>query len=486
MRLVFISVAAVGILLLPLSLNAAGAARADINFEELDIYILAQMGKHGIKGVSLAVTQGEETIYLKGYGTAGNGRAMTPQTPMYIGSTSKSITALAVAQLAQAGKVDVAAPVRRYIPEFRIADADASEKITVSHLLHHTSGLSESGFVVNLPESAGREEVVRALRSAKLTQPVGQTFQYFNVGYAVLAVVIEKASGQAYEDYIQKHIFAPLEMSRTYTDPALAAENGLSQGYSRFFGFAVPRSQPHREYELSAGYLISTAEDMAHFAIAMNNQGEYKGSRLLDSVTLNRMLAPYQGYGWGWFISPGRIHHGGANETFKTFFNLYPDRKTGIVLLINQGYTLDHYISAEQLFSGVERIVLGQTPPPVSQGLSVRWIGWALLVLVIGLFVLQTRNFLALRNWRERARGWTSAKRTWDVAVSFLIPTAILAILIWQLSAFYSYRFNLAYQFRVLFTMLPDIGVLCVIGTVPDYLQGVIKLVWSVTGKQHN
>ncbi|MCL4274855.1 MAG: beta-lactamase family protein [Anaerolineales bacterium] len=441
------------------------------------------MSKHGIRGISLAVTSKTEIVYLKGYGTAGGGRAMTPQTPMYIGSQSKSFTGLAIAQLIEQGLVSQSDPVQKHIPWFRVADETASAKITVGHLLHHTSGLSEAGFTVVLPEDATNEKAVRALASAKLTEPIGAKFQYFNMGYAVLAMIVQNVSGMTYEDYIQKNIFDPLEMTRTYTDPELARENGLSQGYSRFFGFTVPQRQPHRVYEVGAGYIISTAEDMAHYAMAMDNAGFYKGNQLLTVRGMDMLFNPVQGYGMGWFVEQGHIFHGGANETFKTYVDIYPLKDMSIVLLINQGYMLDHYISAPQIFEGVEAIVLGRVPPSVSQGWSVKHIGWALLALVLALSALHIRNFLSLRGWRERARDWSTGKKVWDTAISFLIPTIILLIVFSQLKAFYGYRFNLTYQLVMMSRTLTDITILMIVGSVPDYVQGFVKLFWLVGGK---
>jgi CubicO group peptidase (beta-lactamase class C family) len=449
----------------------------------LDAYILGQMEKHGIKGISLAVTSKTEIIYLKGYGTAGGDRPMTPQTPMYIGSQSKSFTALAIAQLIEQGKIKPSDAVQKYIPWFKVADEEASKKITINHLLHHTSGLSEAGFTAILAEDASNEDAVRALASAKLTAPVGAEFQYFNVGYAVLSVVVQNVSGMKYDDYIQQYIFDPLEMTCTYTDPVIARENGLSQGYSRFFGFTVPQRQPHRVFELGAGYIISTAEDMAYYAMAMDNAGHYKGNQLLTVKGMDMLFAPVQGYGMGWFIEQGHIFHGGANETFKTYVDIYPLRDISIVLLINQGYMLDHYISAEQIFKGVEAIVLGRVPPPVSEGWSVKYIGWGLLAFVLGLSVLHIRNFLSLRGWRERARNWSTGKKIWDTAISFLIPTIILIVVFTQLRAFMGTRFNLTYQMVMMFRTLPDICVLMLVGSVPDYVQGSVKLYWLVSGK---
>lgn len=463
--------------------GAEAGSQSEFDAEALDAYITGQMQKHGIRGISLAVTSKTDVIYLKGYGTAGGDRPMTPQTPMYIGSQSKSFTGLAIAQLTEQGKIDPGKSVQTYIPWFRVADEDASAKITVGHLLHHVSGLSEAGFTTVLPDDATNEDAVHALASATLTAPIGSKFQYFNVGYDVLAVIVQNVSGMKYEDYIQQSIFDPLEMMRTYTDPDIARENGLSQGYSRFFGFTVPQKQPHRVFEVGAGYIISTAEDMAQYAIAMNNDGMYEGRRVLSSKGMDMLFAPVQGYGMGWFVEQGHIFHGGANETFKTYVDIYPLRDMSIVLLINQGYMLDHFISADQVFDGVEAIVLGRVPPPVTQGWSVKYIGWALLALVLALSVLHVRNFLSLRGWTERARTWSTGKKVWDTAISFLIPTIILVVVFTQVRAFMGTRFNLTYQMVMMFRTLPDISILMLVGSVPDYVQGFVKLYWLVSGK---
>jgi CubicO group peptidase (beta-lactamase class C family) len=173
------------------SISTSDREALGLDTEALDMYITGQMVKHGIKGIALAVTSKTEILYLKGYGTAGGGRPMTPQTPMYIGSQSKAITGLALAQLIEQGKIQPNDPVQMYLPWFRVADEKASQKITIHHLLHHTSGLSESGFFSIFPEAATKEEAVRALVSARLTAPVGVKFQYFNLGYVVLTLIIE-------------------------------------------------------------------------------------------------------------------------------------------------------------------------------------------------------------------------------------------------------------------------------------------------------
>src|SRR5581483_6067794 len=145
-----------------------------------------------------------------------NGILPSPQTPFFVGSITKSFTALAVMQLAQAGKVALDAPVQHYLSWFRVADPQASAQMTVRQLLNQTSGLStSSGWtpLADLDQSPGAgERQVRALATLQLTHPIGSAFEYSNMNYNLLGLIVEAASGESYATYIQKHIFRPLDM----------------------------------------------------------------------------------------------------------------------------------------------------------------------------------------------------------------------------------------------------------------------------------
>lgn len=470
----------------PAAASSAGTGPIDIG--AIDRQIEAQIKKHGLPGVALAITQGDQIVYMRGYGTAGGQQMLTPQTPMYIGSASKSFTALAIAQLVEQGKIELDAPVQRYIPWFRVADPAASAMMTVRHFVHHASGLSEAGFNVLLPDTATAEQAVRALKDAQLTAPVGARSQYFNLNYTVLALVIEAASGQPYATYITEQIFVPLHMTHSYTTIEAAQADRMAQGYTRFFGFALPKTDAGHTYELSNGYLISTTEDMAQFVIALNNQGVSETTQLLSPAGLRSVSTPRQqegfAYAMGWFVDDlhglPRIHHGGATATFKTFMQRYPTRNLGLVLMINEGYLLDHTISAEQLFQGVEQLALGLGQPDPGAGIAVPVLGWAMLVLVLALLGFQCWQFWRLRSWYQHANRMSPVQLAKDIGLNFLIPTAILAVIIWQVAGLFGDRFNLRYQASMLFRELPDIGILMLVSTVPDYLQGLIKIGWLI------
>ena len=122
---------------------SAKPASSGTSYDAIDAYVEEQMHRLHIPGASLAIVEGDQIVHLRGFGHARpGGEAPTPQTPFFIGSLTKSITALAVMQLVEAGKVELDAPVQRYLPWFRVADPEASAQMTVRHLLNQTSGLS--------------------------------------------------------------------------------------------------------------------------------------------------------------------------------------------------------------------------------------------------------------------------------------------------------------------------------------------------------
>src|SRR5215207_3715206 len=164
-----ILLAGVLLLLVLASDGATARERSSPDLDAVDQYIERQMAANRVQGLALAITRGDEVIYLKGYGTAENGEPVTPRTQLYTASLSKGFTALAVMQLVEEGKVKLDEPVRTYLPGFATADQRLSDTITVRQLLNQTSGLADSGFpAYTLPQPDSLEERVESLRTAKL------------------------------------------------------------------------------------------------------------------------------------------------------------------------------------------------------------------------------------------------------------------------------------------------------------------------------
>jgi CubicO group peptidase (beta-lactamase class C family) len=262
--------------------SAAGAAPlSGPDIASIDAFVSSQMQAQRIPRLSLGIVQDTHIVHLHGFGTAvASGRLVTPQTPFIIGSMSKSVTALAIMQLVEEGKVDLDAPVQRYLPWFRVADPVASTRNAVRQLLNQTSGIPansqnerEEGFLGTGNETL--QQYVRDLSAQALNRPVGASFEYANTNYSALGLIVQIVSGQSYETYIQQHIFAPLKMSQSFVREQDARRDGLAQGYQMWFGVPVPTTLPSPRDMLPAGYIIFTAEDMAHYLIAQLNGGRF-------------------------------------------------------------------------------------------------------------------------------------------------------------------------------------------------------------------
>ena len=415
-------------------------------YDSIDAFIEKQMRRLSIPGASFAIVAGDQIVHCQGLGQARpGGEAPTPQTPFFIGSLTKSITATAVMQLVEAGQIVLDAPVQRYLPWFLVADAKESAQMTVRHLLNQTSGLPMSAGMVTLrdfdrsPNAAERH--ARTLATLGLAHPVGTVCEYCNLNYDLLGLIIETASGETYPSYIQSHILTPLGMSHTYTSKAAAQPDGLAVGHRYWFGLPVPvRDLPVPEGSLASGQLISTAEDMTHYLIAHLNGGRYGGVQILSEAGIAEMhhgVAEYVKfgvssgrYGMGWFVddaSPVKtLTHGGNVPDFSAYMGLLPEQKKGMILLINA----DHYglppILAEVGW-GATALLAGQPPTPVRLGF-MPWLMRALLLIPLLQIVDVLGTLHLVRRWRQDPHSRPSQGRfCWRHILLPLIPNLSLA-----------------------------------------------------------
>lgn len=367
---------------------------------EIDTFIQTQIKRHGIVGLAVAVTQDDQVLHLGAYGQAGQDRPVDINTPFYLGSVTKSFTALAVMQLVDAGKIELDAPVQHYLPWFEIADAESSRAITVRDLLNQTSGLSRSSGVQEiLKEDAELETAVRALARSKPTAPVGEKFQYFNQNYTTLGLLVEQTSGLTFDEYMRTHIFEPLDMQHTFTNRETAERAGLAQGHNVFFGIPIPRPQPHLGYDLPAGFIISSARDMANYMIAQLNGGLYQGVQLVSKSSLSTMHQPPENvvgnYAMGWEVHEIQgqmaVRHDGTLETFFTRVILLPESELGITILANQASFAHMLLAYDDISEGILQILSKTAPQP---GFSTRNAYILFGLFAIGTLGLQVRGIV--------------------------------------------------------------------------------------------
>ncbi len=399
---------------------------AALDLQAVDEFLRTRVKANRIPGVAVAIVQDDQIIFRKGYGESAPGKPVTPQTRFYIGSVTKSFTALAAMKLVEQGKLNLDSPVRQYLPWFQVADPDASANITVRHLLNHTSGLSDMGDPNAKAYTAGLEEQARLLKNASLTAPVGSRFQYFNQNYRLVGLLIEQVSGQSYGDYLLENIFAPLGMMDTTAGPQNAA--GLAQGYSRFFGFPLPQTQRFIPGSLPSGYLISTADDMARFLLAQINNRQADGRVMLDPQLLAVMRTPPAGvkseYGMGWMVleNGNILAHGGALEYFQAFVVVELKEKTGLVILYNQNGLENMFFENNAIRDGLLALLKGQSPSKISFG----WIGWLLLAVFTADLLNHLRLYAALPRWKEKTAAQNRKWLWFKVIGCILFPLFVI------------------------------------------------------------
>lgn len=402
-----------------LPVHAAFAQRVplqQIDQERIDAYIHTRMQTASIPGLALGVVYGDQVVYLKGYGIASpNGRAVTPQTPFILGSTSKSFTALAIMQLVEAGKIDLDAPVTTYLPWFRTSDAAASAQITVRNLLHQNSGLptydGRLGLWDNNPSSLALENGIRALSSVELSHPAGQVYEYANENYDSLGLIIQTVSGQSYEEYIRSAIFAPLQMSHSAAAISDPAVSDIATGYRYWFHWPIAFDAPYTRRTTPSGFLISSAEDMTHYLIAQLNGGTYGHKQIVSPQgiatlhTPGAKISPAMSYAMGWIIQGERgsteIWHNGDVSNFHANMLLLPDQHIGIVILINVGEFYNN-ASINMPIEGVAAILLekelsAKTNPPLTVIPQVLMLA---TLLIPTLWIVC--SYLAIKRWQTQ------------------------------------------------------------------------------------
>ena len=423
-QLLFVLGLIVSLFLLSFSGDAQGDSQPDL--QAIDTFLQRQVKANRIPGLAVAIVQGDRILFAKGYGEAAPGEPVTPQTQFYIGSVTKGFTALVIMQLVEQGKLELDAPVQKYLPWFQVADPEASSKITVRHLLNHTSGLGEGGDPNASAYTSSLEGQAHLLAYVRLTAPVGSQFQYYNQNYRLLGLLIEQVSGQSYGDYLRSNVFEPLGMTNTTADPTEASH--LAQGYSRVFGFPLPQSQRFIPGALPSGYLISTAEDMARYLIAQLNNRQSNGEQMLNSESLTLMRTPPVGidseYGMGWMVveNGNTLAHGGAIDYFQSFVALGLKEEIGFVTLYNQNSMENMLFENNAIRDGLLELLNGETPQRTSYG----WIGWLLLTLAATDLGNHLHLFGMLPRWVQKT---STQNRLWlwiKVMAGVLIPLAII------------------------------------------------------------
>ncbi|WP_163528067.1 serine hydrolase domain-containing protein [Halobacillus ihumii] len=485
---------------------------------EVDAYITDEMKRQNIPGLAVGIVKDGRIVHLKGYGQAdSSGRAVTPDTPFMIGSNSKSITAMAVLQLVEEGKIDLDAPVQRYIPLFQVVgphsstsdmtatdqlSKDVSSSITVRHLLNQTSGLTQFPGDKTVPPTYNGTDALEKRTQiytegrVKLNRPVGQSYEYANDNYVLLGLIVQRVSGQSYGNYVKEHIFEPLSMHNTFVSHEEALDHGLATAHRRWFGFNVEYKSSHTfsRGDVPAGYIISSAEDMSHYLIAQLNDGKYKDVFVLSPTGINLMQTEPvpDTYAMGWLSDKVRdipvIGHAGGSVGYQSHIWFTPEQRLGVVVMGNVLSAIDaslpnmEFSTASHIASDIISLISNRPLP--DQGLSINqkyWIvnGVVLLLSVWLVFALVRVAKRYRRSFQYNMSGLFGP--LWRAALIFLLH------FIWPSAVFLMTITEVVPVWHVLTIYQPDLIIWLKIVAIVVFLKGFteIGLLFRLFTKNH-
>src|SRR5271157_530618 len=318
------------------------------------------MAANSVPGISVAVVQDGELVWSAGFGMADleNFVPATPFTLFRLGSISKPITATAILQLSERGKLDLDAEVQKYCPAF----PKKEWPITTRQLLGHLGGIRHYNpdGKGDIPDDSAKhfgsmEESLQIFASDPLVAKPGAKFHYSTCGYTLLGCVLEGASSEKYVDYVKEKVFEPAGMEETQADNFFAVIQHRSRGYHKDKAGVVENAGVlDSSYKIPGGGLISSADDMARFEIAI------MANKLIKPVTREVMWTPQKaadgsstGYALGWGTQKkyglALVEHTGGQQGTSTSIILVPERRAGIVVLANMDSVDSAALSTEIL-----------------------------------------------------------------------------------------------------------------------------------------
>jgi CubicO group peptidase (beta-lactamase class C family) len=284
----------------------------------------------------LTVADGGKVVFERAYGKADRerGRVAGADTRFRIGSLTKQFTAAAILKLDNRGLLRVEDPIRKHLPEYPAA----GDRITIHHLLTHTSGIpnytEDEALMKHRSSPITRAEMLAAFQDKPLLFEPGSQHRYSNSNYFVLGVIVERLSGRTYEDFLQENVLRPAGMTRTSTvdapdapDTAVGYEPGPDDAL-------VPSGAIDMSRPFSAGALRSTARDLLAWDRAL------AGEAVLDEASKARMFTPFKdGYAYGWGVDTMEdkrvVSHSGGIDGFTSYIARAPEAKLAVVALCN-------------------------------------------------------------------------------------------------------------------------------------------------------
>ena len=340
-----------------------GQAKVAEPYALLTSVIARTMEQEKVPGFAIGVVEDNRLAYARGFGVMKVGdssQPITPETLFHMASITKPFVATALMQLVEQGKVDLDAPVTKYVPYFRLKDPRYKD-ITVRQMATHTSGMPDvRNYYWNKPEydDGSLERYVRSLEDKTLLWQPGTKFRYSNMAFEVLGHLVAKVSGMSFEGYVDANILKPVGMKSSTLLYKKADPAKLATGHTMAKGVVVPvKHYPYNRAHTPSSNLHSNVQDMARWIIVNTNRGELDGKRILKSATYDILWKPGVAVpernwhvGISWFLADVDgdliVMHSGGDDGFETHLAFSPARKAGVVMMFN----CDHISSIKKIW----------------------------------------------------------------------------------------------------------------------------------------
>lgn len=443
---------------------------SESTLQEVERYLETQLSEVGRPGLTAAVVQDGEVVFSVALGDAAPGVPMTIDTPLFIASVSKSITAMTVMKLVEAGRVDLDAPLTVYLPEL----GPEGDGITVADLMHQRSGLSR--YVGNEPWAGdlGSSLEANVLRLAPHLR-AGSSYSYSNANYDALALIVQRVSGVPFGEYVATEVFGPLAMTQSFVGPNTDRRDVATGHYRQLFLGYRPYAQPDPLGMAGSAVMYSTAEDLGRFLIAHLEGGVYDGSRVVSEASVQRLHHAESmgfelpddypiddvGYGGGLVVSASfgpdvdptlarmvTLRHDGDSRSYRAMMWMIPDVDVGFVVLSN-GSDLSDSTWLPQVAQGVKHLLFGLDPPAVVNRSS--FLMRYAKQLLVGLVAVQVALVgPSVRALRRRERRWYARAL---ITAATIVDLTALIVIVWVIPAVSDAPLRLA-------LLLPDMRIL--------------------------
>jgi len=329
-----------------LLLTCAALAGQKLDIPAIEASANQELAATKTPGAAIGIVQDGRLIYAKGFGTSNieTGTPVTPDMLFRLGSTTKMLTAAAVASLAAEGKLRFDDPVGNYIHGLDPAIA----ALTANQLLSHTAGLKDEAIMYGRHDDAALGEEIRAWKSDWLMTKPGVIFSYANPGYWLAGYLAETVAGKPYADVIEERVFEPVGMTWSTLRPLMAMTRPLAQGHEMVKDkLAVLRPIPDNAANWPAGSVFSNLHDLARFVIAMMNDGKLDGKQVLAPQVVTALTTPHASapgwqtpYGYGLNLQEtGGVRvwtHAGERAGYGSFIAMLPGRQAAVIVLCNR------------------------------------------------------------------------------------------------------------------------------------------------------